>query len=42
MNRRFFLKSGGVALASIGVATTSPSFLARALAQTSERGGGRF
>jgi uncharacterized protein (DUF1501 family) len=38
MNRRFFLKSGGVALASIGVATTSPSFLARALAQTSEKG----
>ena len=38
MNRRYFLKSGGVALASIGVATTSPSFLARALAQTSEKG----
>ena len=38
MNRRFFLKSGGVALASIGAATTSPSFLARALAQTSEKG----
>jgi uncharacterized protein (DUF1501 family) len=38
MNRRFFMKSGGVALASIGVATTSPSFLARALAQTSEKG----
>jgi uncharacterized protein (DUF1501 family) len=38
MNRRFFLKSGGVALASIGAATTSPSFLARALAQKSEKG----
>ena len=38
MNRRFFLKSGGVALVSIGAAMTSPSFLTRALAQTSEKG----
>src|ERR1041384_2012488 len=29
MNRRFFLKSGGVALASIGLATAAPSFLQR-------------
>jgi uncharacterized protein (DUF1501 family) len=34
MNRRFFLKGGGVALAGIGAATMSPSFLTRALAQT--------
>ncbi|HEY7182396.1 MAG TPA: DUF1501 domain-containing protein [Blastocatellia bacterium] len=38
MNRRFFLKSGGVALASIGAATMSPSFLTRALAQTKGTG----
>jgi uncharacterized protein (DUF1501 family) len=38
MNRRFFLKSGGVALASISAATMSPSFLTRALAQTSGKG----
>ncbi len=31
MNRRFFLKSGGVALASIGLATGAPSFLQRAV-----------
>ncbi len=29
MNRRFFLKSGGVALASVGLAGASPSFLQR-------------
>ncbi|HEV7844446.1 MAG TPA: DUF1501 domain-containing protein [Pyrinomonadaceae bacterium] len=35
MNRRFFLKSGGVALASIGMMSAAPSFLERAaLAQT--------
>ncbi|HQR33745.1 MAG TPA: DUF1501 domain-containing protein [Blastocatellia bacterium] len=34
MNRRFFLKSSGIALASVGAATMSPSFLTRALAQT--------
>src|SRR5947209_5598507 len=38
MNRRFFLKSSGVALASIGLATTAPSFLQRAvMAQGRER-----
>src|ERR671939_469602 len=41
MNRRFFLKSGGVALASIGAATLAPSFLQRAaLAQTNKITGG--
>jgi uncharacterized protein (DUF1501 family) len=30
MNRRFFLKSGGVALASVGAASIAPSFLQRA------------
>src|SRR4051812_17656929 len=29
MNRRFFLKSGGVALASIGVSLSAPSFIER-------------
>src|SRR5262244_1921076 len=38
MNRRFFLKSGGIALASVGAATMSPSFLTRALAQTKGTG----
>jgi uncharacterized protein (DUF1501 family) len=33
MNRRFFLKSGGVALASLGAAGAAPSFLQRAAAQ---------
>ena len=38
MNRRFFIKSGGVALASIGISLSAPSFLERvALAQTRER-----
>lgn len=38
MNRRFFLKSGGIALASIGVSLSAPSFLERAvLAQTHDR-----
>jgi uncharacterized protein (DUF1501 family) len=31
MNRRFFLKSSGVALASIGLTTAAPSFLRRAV-----------
>ncbi len=31
MNRRFFLKSGGIALASIGVSLSTPSFLQRAV-----------
>src|SRR5215472_1648324 len=34
MNRRYFIKSGGIALASFGVVTAAPSFLLRALAQT--------
>jgi uncharacterized protein (DUF1501 family) len=34
MNRRFFLKNTGIALASLGVGIHSPSFLTRALAQT--------
>jgi uncharacterized protein (DUF1501 family) len=35
MNRRFFIKSGGIALASIGVSLSAPSFLERvALGQT--------
>lgn len=38
MNRRFFLKSSGIALASIGMMSTAPSFLRRtALAQTRSR-----
>jgi uncharacterized protein (DUF1501 family) len=38
MNRRFFLKSGVIALASIGVSLAAPSFLERAvLAQMRER-----
>lgn len=38
MDRRFFLKSSGVAFASLGVAMNSPSFLARTLAQTQTPG----
>jgi uncharacterized protein (DUF1501 family) len=34
MNRRYFIKSGGIALASFGVMTSAPSFLKRALAET--------
>ena len=38
MNRRFFLKSGGVALASFGLMNAAPSFLQRVvLGQTRER-----
>src|SRR6266404_8724770 len=38
MNRRFFIKSGGVALASFGLLNTAPSFLQRTVfAQTRER-----
>ncbi|HEX8845907.1 MAG TPA: DUF1501 domain-containing protein [Pyrinomonadaceae bacterium] len=38
MNRRFFLKSGGIALASVGVMQAVPSFLQRAaLAQSVNR-----
>ena len=38
MNRRFFLKSSGVAFAGLGFAMNSPSFLARTLAQTQTTG----
>ncbi len=38
MDRRFFLKSSGIALASFGAATMSPSFLTRTLAQTGKTG----
>src|ERR1043166_9006816 len=34
MNRRYFIKSGGIALASFGVMAAAPSFLKRALAET--------
>ncbi|HEX4899205.1 MAG TPA: DUF1501 domain-containing protein [Pyrinomonadaceae bacterium] len=38
MHRRFFIKSGSIALASIGVSLSAPSFLQRALlAQSQER-----
>ena len=38
MNRRFFIRSGGVALASFGLLNVTPSFLQRAvLAQTQDR-----
>src|SRR3977135_3003376 len=38
MNRRFFMTSGGIALASIGISLTAPSFLERAvMAQARER-----
>ncbi len=42
MNRRFFLKSSGIALASVGAATVSPSFLTRTLAQTGRNGRNRI
>jgi len=38
MNRRYFLKNSGVALACVSAATTSPSFLTRALAQSNVNG----
>src|SRR2546430_14918562 len=34
MNRRYFMKSGSIALASFGVMASAPSFLKRALADT--------
>ena len=37
MNRRYFIKSGGVALAAFGVMTSAPTFLKRALAQTVDK-----
>ena len=42
MNRRFFLKSGGVTLATVGLMSAAPSFLQRtAFAETSKAGGRR-
>ncbi len=42
MNRRYFIKSGSIALASFGVMTSAPSFLKRTLASTFDSvGGGR-
>src|SRR5437660_3156570 len=41
MNRRYFIKSGSIALASFGVLTTAPSFLKRALAETMSATGRR-
>ena len=34
MNRRYFIKSGGIALASFGMMAAAPSFVKRALAET--------
>ena len=41
MNRRYFIKSGGIALASFGVMATAPSFVKRALADTLNAAGAR-
>ena len=42
MNRRFFLKSSGIALASIGVSLSAPSFLERVvMGREATAGGGR-
>src|SRR5437588_8620140 len=41
MDRRFFIKSGSVALASFGVMTATPSFLKRALAASIDKAGRR-
>lgn len=38
MNRRLFLKNGGIAVASLGVASNAPTFLLRAAAQTPNKG----
>jgi uncharacterized protein (DUF1501 family) len=37
MNRRYFIKSGGIALASFGLMTSTPTFLRRALAETVDK-----
>ena len=34
MNRRYFIKSGGIALATFGMMSSTPKFLQRALAET--------
>ncbi len=41
MNRRFFLKSGGIALASMGVSLSTPSFLERVVLGNKAATGGR-
>ncbi|CDM65949.1 MAG: DUF1501 domain-containing protein [Pyrinomonas methylaliphatogenes] len=41
MNRRFFLKSGSIALASFGLMSSAPSFLQRTVAQALSASGGR-
>src|SRR5260221_12601854 len=37
MNRRYFIKGGGIALASFGLMTSTPTFLRRTLAETIDR-----
>src|SRR2546429_9716398 len=37
MNRRYFIRSGGIALASCGVLTSPPTFLRRALAASLDK-----
>jgi uncharacterized protein (DUF1501 family) len=41
MNRRYFIRSGGIALASFGVMSSAPTFLKRALAETLDKSGRR-
>ncbi|HKV35140.1 MAG TPA: DUF1501 domain-containing protein [Pyrinomonadaceae bacterium] len=41
MNRRFFIKSGSVALASVGMSLSAPGFLQRALLANESNGGKR-
>ena len=41
MNRRFFLKSGGIALASMGMSLSAPSFLERVVMGQASTGGRR-
>src|SRR6266403_6308673 len=37
MNRRYFIKGGGIALASFGLMTSTPTFLRRSLAETIDK-----
>ncbi|HXQ73866.1 MAG TPA: DUF1501 domain-containing protein [Pyrinomonadaceae bacterium] len=41
MNRRFFIKSGSIALASVGMSLSAPTFLQRALLANERTGGKR-
>src|SRR5688500_5187421 len=41
MNRRFFLKSGSIALVSVGMSLSAPAFLQRAIMAHTAAGGGR-